>query len=374
MNAVSKIFLSLAVSSLVLGLAHVPQAHAQSRPAVEVHPEALRGGNVQGGVIAQGGYALRPSTLLRMPGSNEMRTLPALQYPVAKRAPKPTKKKAPVMQEPTQEVAARTTVQEPVIADINESSQIVTQEETKLSSQVSAKRSPQAAARPQASPAPDVDFINPPAVEKRPAAKLGAKPATKNAAPVQTRAQTQAEPILMAEPDPDLMADIASESQASVAPKPRAAPKAATKTALAPPVGANSYAARPSTAAPSPSASKVAKAEPSADVSFTPPSASGGASVLFDATSSELSPAARKQLDALASQYSGVSTRLQVEAYAGAAGDRSSDARRLSLKRGLAVRSYLMSKGVSGARIDVRALGGAARGNTDRVDIHRQEG
>lgn len=374
MNVVSKFFLSLAASSFVWGLGPDSQAHAQSRPAVEVHPEALRGGNAQGGLVAPGGYALRPSTVLRMPGSNEMRALPPLQYPVAKRTPKPAKKKAPVVQEPTQEVV-RAPVQEPVLADINESSQIVTQEETKLSSQVSAKRSPQVAARPTPAPAPDVDFVNPPPVQKRAPAKPVAKNVVAAQPAVQPKAQTQAEPILTAEPDPDLMADIASAVQPS-APKPRAAPaapKAATKTALAPPLDSNSYA-RPSAAAPSPSANKVARAEPSADVSFTPPSSSGGASVLFDGTSSELSPAARKQLDALAIQYSGMSTRLQVEAYAGAAGDRSSDARRLSLKRGLAVRSYLMSKGVSGARIDVRALGGAARGNTDRVDIHRQEG
>ena len=50
-----------------------------------------------------------------------------------------------------------------------------------------------------------------------------------------------------------------------------------------------------------------------------------------------------------------------------------SDARRLSLKRALAIRQVLIDDGVPAERIDVRAMGGADdRGPADRVDVLRQ--
>lgn len=62
--------------------------------------------------------------------------------------------------------------------------------------------------------------------------------------------------------------------------------------------------------------------------------------------------------------------RVQLEAFGGKRGDKSSNARRLSLKRALAVRALLIESGVPSDRIDVRALGGADDGGTaDRVDV-----
>ena len=62
--------------------------------------------------------------------------------------------------------------------------------------------------------------------------------------------------------------------------------------------------------------------------------------------------------------------RIQIEAYGGAPGDKSSDARRLSLKRALAVRQLLIDDGVPSSRIDVRAMGGVDdKGPVDRVDV-----
>ena len=49
--------------------------------------------------------------------------------------------------------------------------------------------------------------------------------------------------------------------------------------------------------------------------------------------------------------------------------DASSEARRLSLARALAIRSYLVSKGVPVNRVDVLAFGGATDGVSDRVDV-----
>ncbi len=63
--------------------------------------------------------------------------------------------------------------------------------------------------------------------------------------------------------------------------------------------------------------------------------------------------------------------RVELQAYGGNRGDKGSDARRLSLKRALAVRQALIDDGVSAERIDVRAMGGADdTGPADRVDVY----
>lgn len=62
--------------------------------------------------------------------------------------------------------------------------------------------------------------------------------------------------------------------------------------------------------------------------------------------------------------------RVGLKAYAGKPGDTSSNARRLSLKRVLAVREVLLAQGVSPQRLEVHALGGVRdAGPPDRVDI-----
>ena len=62
--------------------------------------------------------------------------------------------------------------------------------------------------------------------------------------------------------------------------------------------------------------------------------------------------------------------RVQLEAYGGTPGDKSSDARRLSLKRALVIRQILIEDGVPSERIDVRAMGGIDdNGAPDRVDV-----
>ena len=66
----------------------------------------------------------------------------------------------------------------------------------------------------------------------------------------------------------------------------------------------------------------------------------------------------------------GVSSRVQLQAYGGNRGDKGSDARRLSLKRALSIRQVLIDNGVPAERIDVRAMGGADdTGPADRVDV-----
>jgi outer membrane protein OmpA-like peptidoglycan-associated protein len=63
--------------------------------------------------------------------------------------------------------------------------------------------------------------------------------------------------------------------------------------------------------------------------------------------------------------------RIELQAFGGAKGDKSSDAHRLSLKRALSIRQVLIDDGVSADRIDVRAMGGVDdTGPTDRVDVY----
>ncbi|MBZ0325714.1 MAG: OmpA family protein, partial [Alphaproteobacteria bacterium] len=64
------------------------------------------------------------------------------------------------------------------------------------------------------------------------------------------------------------------------------------------------------------------------------------------------------------------STRVQLKAFAAGTAETASQARRLSLSRALAVRSFLIDKGVESTRMDVRALGtNFEEGPADRVDI-----
>jgi outer membrane protein OmpA-like peptidoglycan-associated protein len=100
------------------------------------------------------------------------------------------------------------------------------------------------------------------------------------------------------------------------------------------------------------------------------------ASLAFAPNSAELSGDAEGVLNDLATRFpvEDEAIRLQLMAYAGGEDMSASKARRLSLARALAVRSYLMSNGIDGARMDVRALGDrildpAAGAPTDRVDI-----
>jgi outer membrane protein OmpA-like peptidoglycan-associated protein len=61
---------------------------------------------------------------------------------------------------------------------------------------------------------------------------------------------------------------------------------------------------------------------------------------------------------------------INVVAYAAGQPDDPSTARRLSLSRGMAVRSVLLASGVPSAQIYVRALGAASSdGPADRVDL-----
>lgn len=93
--------------------------------------------------------------------------------------------------------------------------------------------------------------------------------------------------------------------------------------------------------------------------------------IAFPAGAADLPADGKSVLDqAVAQLKHDESARLQIVAYASGGDDSGSQARRLSLSRALAVRSYLIDQGVRSTRMDVRALGNRVSGGAaDRVDI-----
>jgi outer membrane protein OmpA-like peptidoglycan-associated protein len=93
-------------------------------------------------------------------------------------------------------------------------------------------------------------------------------------------------------------------------------------------------------------------------------------SVLFDANSSQLTEAGKQALQTFAASALGGNGRIELRAFAGGNDEQATQARRLSLARALAVRSFLTQQGFATTRVDVRALGNqGAGGNADRVDL-----
>ncbi|MBH61849.1 MAG: hypothetical protein CL569_05250 [Alphaproteobacteria bacterium] len=90
----------------------------------------------------------------------------------------------------------------------------------------------------------------------------------------------------------------------------------------------------------------------------------------FLGATTRLTPDAERSLGSLAATMAESDGRLQLKAYAGGTGEPLGSARRLSLSRALAVRSFLIEQGIRSTRIDVRALGRAEdSGPPERVDI-----
>jgi outer membrane protein OmpA-like peptidoglycan-associated protein len=101
--------------------------------------------------------------------------------------------------------------------------------------------------------------------------------------------------------------------------------------------------------------------------------------ILFKHDATDPAPAQFDGLKLLAGDLTSAlqagATRIQLQAYGGSPGDKGSDARRLSLKRALAIRQVLIDNGVPSTKIDVRAMGGSDdKGNADRVDVFVRAG
>jgi len=139
-------------------------------------------------------------------------------------------------------------------------------------------------------------------------------------------------------------------------PAPAAAPAPKTRTASN------------DTATPAPETTKPAKPDTS-----TAGLAKRGA-ILFEHNSTDPQPSQMDGIKLLAGDLNSAleagATQIQLLAFAGAPGDKSSDAKRISLRRALAIRQLLIDNGVPSTKIIAKAMGGAPDGEPDRVDIY----
>ena len=126
----------------------------------------------------------------------------------------------------------------------------------------------------------------------------------------------------------------------------------------------------PTVAAPPPPPTpptRQAAVAPPAPEPVTPPAPRGApaATVLFGNQSAEISAAGRTELDRIIKTMSG-SRQIELRAYA--RGTDPNDARKVSLARALAVRSYLIDQGLK-ARIEVGAFTTEGTGGAERVEV-----
>jgi outer membrane protein OmpA-like peptidoglycan-associated protein len=249
---------------------------------------------------------------------------------------------------------------------------------------------PATAPRAPAAPAPKLPEVS------LPSAPTAAPPAAPK--PVEAPA---------AKPTP---APARTASAPASAPKPAPAPAPSTSTSAFRPMQAGAPSSAPvpavsSSVAPPPAPPPVPPSAPAAEtaestqvasafapqrpVALTPPVATPAAvtptasaaiaavkagqplKVVFTEESARLETEWRAPLDAVIRELAANDNlRLRLLAYAGGSDMPVSKARRLSLSRALAVRSYLIENGVRNTRIDVQALGNKAEGEPlNRVDV-----
>ena len=122
---------------------------------------------------------------------------------------------------------------------------------------------------------------------------------------------------------------------------------------------------------PAPAKPQVASVNPNAVIE-----SGGKTSIQFGSTSSELPAGSEAALDRMAERLNAnPDMRVQLLGYASNSGETASESRRLSLFRALAVRTYLIKKGVRSTRMDVRALGNKTDGGDgNRVDVILPDG
>jgi outer membrane protein OmpA-like peptidoglycan-associated protein len=210
-----------------------------------------------------------------------------------------------------------------------------------------------AAATPSATaaPAPSVTAAIPPATPA-PTPTAAASPSADSAPPTPPPSEAKAAPAA---------AKPATPTVAPPSPVPSASPSPTAETAMA---------ASPSVP-PAPPVAATPVAAPAAVAAAAP---GGPTRVLFAAGAADLPDSAKPALDALVQRLSSNDeVRLQLVAHASGSDDQANEARRISLQRALAVRSYLIEHGIASTRMDVRALGNRSDGGTsdplDRVDV-----
>jgi outer membrane protein OmpA-like peptidoglycan-associated protein len=178
--------------------------------------------------------------------------------------------------------------------------------------------------------------------------------------------QTPAAPAAQAPAAPAEQAPTPSENQTAQTP------------AETPPASSAATSTQQPEAQPEQQQAAVTPEAPAAPEQSTTPPAAGGTAlpagatrILYTGESDDVPANATAQLDTIAQDMlANQDKRIQVMSYAAGTEDTESKARRKSLARGLAIRSYLIKAGVPSTRIDVRALGNKAEGGpADRVDL-----
>ncbi len=172
-----------------------------------------------------------------------------------------------------------------------------------------------------------------------------------------TAAEEPDEAVMAAEPAEESVEAAVPETAVGEAAVPAPAPSEAPETTLGEPDAT------------------VEPAEPTQTAALTTPpeitALDSPLRLLFERDEVELPDGARDRLAPIALKLQDEpNARLQLQAFAVGSEDSASQARRVSLARALAVRSYLIERGVRSTRIDVRALGAPEdEGPPDRVDI-----
>ncbi len=180
------------------------------------------------------------------------------------------------------------------------------------------------------------------------------------AAPVEPPVIPAAAPPQSPRPNPGPPPQVPPQAPPEPTAEPTAEPPPAPRVAaIAPPAASvPARVATPAVAVPGPTVPSPTMTEK-------------GARILFLPDSADLPTTTRPALDSLLKLVqSQPDRRILISAYAAGTPETASQARRLSLNRALTLRSFLAERGVSTARVDVRALGGqVADGPADRVDV-----
>lgn len=228
----------------------------------------------------------------------------------------------------------------------------------KTAATVPAAPAPKALAAAPAAKAPAPKAPAPKAIAAPPPPKIAPKKLAETSAP--KTASLTAAPSSKAPATSQL-----TETTSSLTPPPPpppVAPSGAT-AATQPQQQATAPKAVEDAADPAPSQQSASRGDATAQISEV--------QVLFGSNEAALSGAAKSALENVAqSMLEDESSEIQLFAYAGQTGIDATQARRLSLSRAMAVRAYLIGKGIRPARMQVRALGNkTTSGSPDRVDV-----
>lgn len=305
---------------------------------------------------------------------------PETTPPVQAAAPPAPATAAPRPLSPTEPAAAPTPAEAPATAAAPEPAapEPTAPEPTAAAPEPAAQpATPEPAAPEPAAPEPAAAEPEP-ASEEAPPPVVAAvpEPAAQETRPQPTPEPTTPEPTpapaAVEAPAPSPAAEAETQAEATPEPEPEPEPETAAAEPEAAPAEPEQVAApQLPPAAESPAAGAARETETQTAALPSAAGIPGDLRLEFAGESAELDAAMRDRLLELARQLRGdESLRVQLMAYAAGEGGDASRARRLSLSRALAVRSFLLDQGVRSTRMDVRALGhNVPDGPPDRVDI-----